>query len=203
MARNNKTSESELPVVPESLSQSIGYLLNFNGQLIRDRLEKVLQPLNLTLRELGVLRILESEGPLSQHVLGRRHNIDRTTTVQVIDQLEGRQLVLRSQNVEDRRSNLLFLTPRGRKTLSRALKLVNKEQTAFLSPLPDGERDALFRILLQLLSHHLKAFAKPGASETAIKQAVEEHIELDDDDDDDDAAAADAELADAELNDVV
>jgi MarR family transcriptional regulator, lower aerobic nicotinate degradation pathway regulator len=160
-------SDSELPVVPESLANSIGYLLNFNGHIIRERLEHVLEPLKLSLRELGVLRILESEGPLSQHVLGRRHNIDRTTTVQVIDQLEARQLVLRSQNVEDRRSNLLFLTPRGRKTLSRALKLVSKEQNAFLSPLSEDERKSLFRILVQLLSHHLAARQQPAAESTS------------------------------------
>jgi DNA-binding MarR family transcriptional regulator len=163
MSRPSSKSDSERPVIPESLSNSIGYLLNFNGKIIRERLELVLAPLNLSLRELGVLRILESEGPLSQHVLGRRHNIDRTTTVQVIDQLEERQLVLRSQNVEDRRSNLLFLTPRGRKTLSRAIKLVNKEQNAFLAPIAESDRELLFSILCKLLSHHL----------TEMKPAVE------------------------------
>ena len=163
-------SESALPVVPESLANSIGYLLNFNGHIIRERLEHVLEPLNLSLRELGVLRILESEGPLSQHVLGRRHNIDRTTTVQVIDQLEARQLVLRSQNIEDRRSNLLFLTPRGRKTLSRAIKLVNKEQSLFLSPLSDEDGNALFRILVQLLSFHLSARRDAEAAPPPVKE---------------------------------
>lgn len=163
MSRPSSKSDDKLPVVPESLSHSIGYLLNFNGRLIRERLEKVLEPLNLDLRELGVMRILESEGPLSQHVLGRRHNIDRTTTVQVIDQLEARQLVLRSQNVEDRRSNLLFLTPRGRKTLLRALKLVSKEQNLFLSPLKDIDRETLFRLLVQLLSYHLTVLSQPSS----------------------------------------
>jgi DNA-binding MarR family transcriptional regulator len=186
MVRSSKTPESELPVVPESLSHSIGYLLNVNGMLIRERFEKVLEPLNLTLRELGVLRILESEGPLSQHVLGRRHNIDRTTTVQVIDQLEERQLVLRSQNIEDRRSNLLFLTPRGRKTLMRALKLVNKEQAAFLSPLADKDQEDLFRILLQLLSHHMTLLANPPkANEVSDPKNSTEASEADDLDDED------------------
>jgi MarR family transcriptional regulator, lower aerobic nicotinate degradation pathway regulator len=164
-------SRRELPVVPESLANSIGYLLNFNGHLIRERLERVLSPLKLSLRELGVLRIIDSEGPLSQQMLGRRHNIDRTTTVQVIDQLEARQLVVRSQNVEDRRSNLLFLTPRGRKTLYRAVKLVGKEQDSFLSPLAEEERKALFSLLLRLLSSHLSE-SRQGAVSAGAEAAA-------------------------------
>ncbi|MBX9724020.1 MAG: MarR family transcriptional regulator [Candidatus Obscuribacterales bacterium] len=159
MSRPSRKNDEQLPVVPESLSHSIGFLLNFNGRIIRECLEQVLEPLNLSLRELGLMRILESEGPLSQHVLGRRHNVDRTTTVQIIDELESRQLVIRSQNLEDRRSNLLFLTPRGRKTLSRALKLVNKEQNVFLAGLEPEESEALRAILLKLLSYHLSGAA--------------------------------------------
>ncbi len=166
MARPLRKNDEQLPLVPESLSHSIGFLLNFNGRIIRERLEKALQPLDLSLRELGLMRILESEGPLSQHVLGRRHNVDRTTTVQIIDELESRQLVIRSQNVEDRRSNLLFLTPRGRKTLSRALKLVNKEQSSFLAGLEEHERDSLRNILLKLLSYHLSGPQESSATQT-------------------------------------
>lgn len=150
-----RKADEQTPVVPESLSHVIGFLLNQNGRIIRERLETVLKPLDLSLRELGVLRILDAEGPLTQHVLGRRHNIDRSTTVQIIDQLESRQLVIRSENVEDRRSNLLFLTPRGRKTFQRARKLVDKEQDLFLMGLDEQERDLLRKLLLKLLTYHL------------------------------------------------
>lgn len=171
MSRTGRKTDDQPPVVPESLSNSIGYLLNLNGRIIRERLEQSLAPLNLSLRELGVMRILESEGPLSQQMLGRRHNIDRSTTVQVIDQLEERQLVIRSQNTEDRRSNLLFLTPRGRKTLSRAVKIVGKEQAAFMACLDADESQAVFGILRKLLTHHLailqQQHAEPQISEVS------------------------------------
>ncbi len=183
MSRPSRKNDEQLPVVPESLSHSIGFLLNFNGRIIRERLEHVLEPLNLSLRELGLMRILESEGPLSQHVLGRRHNVDRTTTVQIIDELESRQLVIRSQNLEDRRSNLLFLTPRGRKTLSRALKLVNKEQSVFLSGLEPEESEALRSILLKLLSYHLSGAAQSAvlSSSAANDEEKQESSETSDD----------------------
>lgn len=174
MVRPNRKPD-DLPVVPEALSNVIGYLLNFNGRIIRERLEHVLQPLNLTPRELGVLRILGSEGPLSQQMLGRRHNIDRTTTVQIIDQLEERQLVIRSQNIEDRRSNLLFLTPRGRKTLSRAVKLVNKEQNVFLAGLNESEREMLRYLLHKLLTYHLTV---GNEAQTDAHSRMDEHTPI-------------------------
>lgn len=140
--------------MPESLAGSIGFLLNRNALLIRDRVSQVLKPLGLSPRELGLLRILDSEGPLTQHELGQKHQIDRTTTVQLIDELEKRDLVIRCANPNDRRSYLLYLTPRGKKTLNKGMKLAEKEQNDFLKPLADSERDLLRSTLLQLLNYH-------------------------------------------------
>ncbi len=142
-------------VVPECLSHSAGYLMNYNARIIRERLEEALGPLHLSLRELGIMRILESEGPLLQNELGKRQGIDRTSVVQLVDQLEKREFVQRSQNKDDRRSKFLFLTPRGRKTLSQALRLVEKEQKEFLAPLSAAEWETMRGLLLKLLSAHL------------------------------------------------
>lgn len=142
-------------VVPDCLSHSAGYLMNYNARIIRERLEVALEPLHLSLRELGIMRILESEGPLLQNELGKRQGIDRTSVVQLIDQLEKREFVQRTQNKDDRRSKFLFLTPRGRKTLSQALRLVEKEQKGFLSPLSAEEWETMRLLLLKLLSAHL------------------------------------------------
>lgn len=149
-------SGEEAPsAVPDCLSHSAGYLMNYNARIIRERLEAALGPLHLSLRELGIMRILESEGPLLQNELGKRQGIDRTSVVLLIDQLEKREFVQRSQNKDDRRSKFLFLTPRGRKTLSQALRLVEKEQKGFLAPLSADEWETMRRLLLKLLSAHL------------------------------------------------
>lgn len=149
--------------IPPSLCQSAGFLLNYNARIIRERLMEVLSPMHLTLRELGLLRILADEGTLNQHELGRKHGIDRTSVVQLIDQLEARQLVERSRNKDDRRSKLIFLTPRGRKTLLQAKRLVEKEQKAFLSDLSEEEWEILRVLLLKLLSSQLRKSTKPDS----------------------------------------
>ena len=132
--------------------------------------------MRLSLRELGVLRILGSEGPLTQHGLGKRHKIDRTSIVQLIDLLEERELVQRNKNSEDRRSNFISLTPRGRKTLAKAARLVDKQQKEFLSPLSEAEWEAMRLSLLKLLSHHLTETAPdPGSGADLRSPAFGSH----------------------------
>jgi DNA-binding MarR family transcriptional regulator len=147
--------QHDLKVVPSSLANSAGFLLGRAARIVREMTETALEPLQLSPRELGVMRIIEDEGPLSQHALGKRHNLDRTTVVQVIDGLAKREFLTRIANEQDRRSNLLFLTTRGKKTLAAANKITTKLQTSFLSPLDDAEWQSLKAILIKLIEHHL------------------------------------------------
>lgn len=157
----SKSEGNEEPVspqmVPAALSHSAGFLLSYCGKILRERCQNSLAPLNLSLKELGVMRILGSEGALSQQELGRRHLIDRSSLVQLIDQLEQREFVVRSTNQEDRRSKLIFLTPRGRKTLQKAIRLVEREEKDFLQVLGDSESKVLKVTLLSLLERNLRA----------------------------------------------
>ena len=138
--------------IPETLQQNAGYLLNRTARIIRERISEALAPLKLAPRDVGTLRLLSDEGPMSQLALGSRHNIDRTTVVAVIDALERRELVVRVTNPKDRRSHLIHLTPRGRKTLAQAAKIVQTEQEKFLAPLGVGEWEQVRQALLKLLA---------------------------------------------------
>jgi DNA-binding MarR family transcriptional regulator len=146
-------NETSVAVVPDVLSNSAGYLLGRTTRILRERVSAALKPLGITPRQLSLLKLLAAEGGISQQELGKRHDSDRTTIVQLIDELESRQLVVRVKNGKDRRSNLLHLTPRGRKTLSLASRLAGKEQVKFLAALDDKEWAVLRNLLLKLLSN--------------------------------------------------
>jgi len=140
--------------VPEVLANSAGFLLNRATRIIREMNEHVLSVLQLSPRELGILRIIDSEGPLTQQALGKKHSVDRSTVVQIIDDLEQRQLVTRVANKVDRRSNLLYLTKRGQKTLSQAVRLIENQQKVFLEPIEDAEWELLRVCLIKLINAH-------------------------------------------------
>jgi DNA-binding MarR family transcriptional regulator len=147
-------SESPPPGVPKSLSDSAGFLLNRAARIIREMNTAALAPLGLSVRELGLLRIIASDGPLSQQVLGEKHNTDRTTIVELIDLLEKRELVQRIVNTKDRRAYLIYLTPKGKRVLAKALKLTQKQQEKFLAALNESEWLTLKQMLVRLISHN-------------------------------------------------
>lgn len=146
--------------IPESLAESASFLLARSARILEAMNERALSPLKMAPRELALLRILSSEGPMTQQAIGKKHRIDRTTIVQIVDALESRDLVTRVPNQCDRRSNLLYITPRGKKTITQAVRLIDKQQQEFLAPLAPVEWENLRSALTRLIIYHMP----PGRS---------------------------------------
>lgn len=87
--------------------------------LITDRLADALAPLGLAIVEYRALRIC-SGGPVRATDLTRRLGLTPSGGTELIDRLERRRLVKRSENATDRRSVLVVLTPDGRRLVGSA-----------------------------------------------------------------------------------
>jgi DNA-binding MarR family transcriptional regulator len=138
--------------IPQGLKHNIGFLLNRANRLLRDDMTQALQPLLLNVHEYAIMRIIESRQSETQHGVAERYGIDSSTMVELVDKLEGREILKREKNPLDRRSYTLVLTPKGRKTLSRAKRIGESVQKKFLSPLDEGEREMLYGSLVKLIS---------------------------------------------------
>jgi DNA-binding MarR family transcriptional regulator len=101
-----------------------------------------------------VLVALDEDGPTSQAALGRRLSIDRSDMVAVINDLERDGLVARERDDDDRRRNLIRLTPAGERALRRLDARIDEAQTALLEPLSAKERNELKRLLTRVVEHH-------------------------------------------------
>lgn len=143
-----------LSAIPSALSDSPGFLLNRAARIIREMNTEILKPTGLSVRDLGLLRVIATDGPLSQQALSGKHKTDRTTIVEVVDGLEKRELVVRLPNESDRRSYLLRITPRGTKLLAAANKLTEKTKNRFLEELSESEWATLKDLLSRLIVHH-------------------------------------------------
>ena len=101
-----------------------------------------------------ILAALDEFGVASQAELGRRCNMDRSDVVAAINELAGEGFVERTQDPQDRRRNLVTLTPAGEWQLRGMDRALEDVQDELLGPLPAEDRQTLIRLLTRLLAHH-------------------------------------------------
>jgi DNA-binding MarR family transcriptional regulator len=117
------------------LSRRLGYLLKHAQLRMAELTAAALASDGISGRELAVLLVLADGQPASQQQAALRLAIDRTTMVAMLDTLAGKGLVSRHPDAEDRRRNVVKLTPAGHDTLRRAVKASDDAEQALLAPL--------------------------------------------------------------------
>jgi DNA-binding MarR family transcriptional regulator len=76
---------------------------------------------------------------------------DRSTIGDVLERLEGKQLIVRRSTSQDKRLKLLQLAPRGKRLLAAILPAVDRAQERMLAPLSRSNRSKLMQLLVQLV----------------------------------------------------
>ena len=138
--------------LPPAVAERIGFLLAKAHQAVLARVGGPLEEGKLTPKHFGCLSVISDEGPLSQHELGKRMRVDRTTIVALVDDLESEGLVERRRNPEDRRAYALVVSLAGADWLERAAKAVREAERDFLAPLSATERKQLIELLQRLVA---------------------------------------------------
>ena len=129
----------------------LGYLLKHVQLRFFELGAAALEPLGINGREAAVLRAIADRYPVSQGEIARAMNVDRTTMVALIDDLQGKGLVRRRQDPDDRRKNAVELTDVGRDTARRAADAVERVERDFLGRLPSAEAAQFKKNLRALL----------------------------------------------------
>ncbi len=101
-----------------------------------------------------LLAALEEFGPASQAALGRRTGIDRSYIVEAVNELANGGLVERARDPDDRRRNVVTITPAGVRQLRRLDGVLAGIQDELLASLSVDERDELARLLTRILDVH-------------------------------------------------
>jgi DNA-binding MarR family transcriptional regulator len=129
----------------------LGYLLKHVQLRYFELSAAVLAPLGVNGREAAVLRAIDDTSALSQGEIARRMDVDRTTMVALIDDLQDKGLVERRQDPRDRRRNVVELTAVGRDTVRRAADLAAQAERTFLSRLSAADAEQFRKTLRTLL----------------------------------------------------
>ena len=103
--------------------------------------------LEVSERELALLRTLASEGPMITREIGGRFHVPVSTMTGLVDRMEKKGLVRRVPNRRDRRSIELEATPAGARALREHARGIEAIARGMLEGLPDRDQAALIAIL--------------------------------------------------------
>jgi MarR family transcriptional regulator, transcriptional regulator for hemolysin len=132
----------------------LAFLLAHASHVLSTELTAELASLGITPRSNCVLSAALT-GEKTQIQLADMCQLDKTTMVVTIDELEKAGLVERQTSPVDRRARVIAVTDLGRKVHAAAQDVVAKVYEDVLSTLPEGERAAFMSGLTRLVENRL------------------------------------------------
>ena len=111
--------------------------------------------LNLTIEQWSVLYHLWKEDGISQQELCNATFRDKPSITRLVDNLEKLKLVKRTPSLDDRRMNMILLTPEARKLQEESMALANETLNEALESVP-ADRIDICKEVLQIVYDNLK-----------------------------------------------
>jgi DNA-binding MarR family transcriptional regulator len=140
--------------LPARLRAKNSWLINKVSLHAHRLLKETLSPMDARGYHFAMLAALDESGPASQAELGRRCGIDRSDTVEMVNELVDQHLVVRTPDKTDRRRNVITITAAGRRRLTQLDEVLTRMQDELLAPLSRAERKELGALLTRVLAHH-------------------------------------------------
>jgi MarR family transcriptional regulator, transcriptional regulator for hemolysin len=145
----------------------LSFLLNHTSHVLATRMTAALADVGLTPRAFCVL-VHALPGELTQIELAKVVDVDKTTMVVTVDELELAGYALRVPAPADRRARLVTVTDAGRQVVAAGRKIVDGVHSEVLGALPPPSR-ASFVDALTTLSQGL--LANPVECERPVRRA--------------------------------
>jgi len=160
-------TETRSPAIAfASAAPAASVLIARVARVVRQRLERALEPIGLRQRQLVALGYLREHGPAPQQALARSLCMDASSLVCLLNDLEDRELIVRGRDRSDRRRGVLELTEEGRRTMREIDRALERIDEDILVDLDQDERQALRALLIRLGAGELDwgAAAAEGAA---------------------------------------
>ena len=129
------------------MRRHLGYRMKLAYLAIEATVAGVLRDHELSLTAFSALGIVIENPRLIQTELAQALQIERSSTVLVVDTLENRDLITRNRVKGDRRTYALLATVKGRRLFDRIAAEIDKREGALQVGLHDADRAALLAAL--------------------------------------------------------
>jgi len=137
---------------PNGDDVALGMLLATAHQHARRVLDRALGHLGIQTRHFGVLAALDRHGPVSQRELSSLLDLDKSTMVRIMDELERHGLAVRNRDARDRRAYAIELTPRGRATVRASGEAAARAAARLFGGLAPTDRERLVAMLGEIIA---------------------------------------------------
>ncbi|MBS1752641.1 MAG: MarR family transcriptional regulator [Ferruginibacter sp.] len=111
--------------------------------------------IEITIEQWSVLYHLWKEDGMSQQELCDATFRDKPSITRLVDNLERIKLVKRNASKEDRRKNLIVLTPEGRELEAKSMEIANNTLNESLQGVTNGQIE-IAKEVLQMVYENLK-----------------------------------------------
>ncbi len=126
----------------------------------------------LTPLQLLILHVLAVEGELTATQLAKLVSLSQASLSGVLDRLEGRGLLYRRRDEQDRRKSWLHLDPAGHEALAEAPPLLPEYVIERFAALPEWERHGLGRPVRPAGRGRRRRVRAPGSLRKTVASAV-------------------------------
>jgi DNA-binding MarR family transcriptional regulator len=106
--------------------------------------------LQLTQKQVSVLWLIERNPGIAQTDVANQLQMDRATTMAIVNTLQDRNLLVRGSSAQDRRRQPLSLTPVGQTTLTTARAAIIEHETWLKARFSDSEISVLMDLLSRI-----------------------------------------------------
>ena len=151
---------------PERAIPDLSFMLAHASHVLATRMTAAFAEIGITPREYCVLHHATT-GELTQIELARLSDLDKTTMVVTLDELEEAGYAERRPSRTDRRARVVVVTDEGRQLVAAGHAIADRVHQEVLADLPSGNGGVFMDSLAHLVSGLL---AKPVESERPVRR---------------------------------
>jgi MarR family transcriptional regulator, transcriptional regulator for hemolysin len=151
---------------PERTVPDLSFMLAHAAHVLATRMTAAFAEIGITPRDYCVL-YHAAAGELTQTELARLSDLDKTTMVVTLDELEEAGYAERRPSRADRRARVIVVTGEGRRLVTAGHEIADRVHREVLAELPPASRGVFVDSLTQLVGGLL---AEPAEGERSVRR---------------------------------
>lgn len=132
------------------LNEIVGFHIRLAHGACYRHFTETFADLELTQKQVSVLWLVDDHPGMSQIDVGTRLQMDRATTMTIVNRLQARGFMRREKSATDGRKQALFLTSEGHDVLAEAKEAIRAHEAWLKSRFTQAELDTLMELLSRI-----------------------------------------------------